>query len=278
LAVLWESVVEPVIRSLDLKKSEIPPNVWWCPTGPFSFLPIHAAGIYLTERMENVSDYVVSSYTPTISSLLSDIPSSTHSFKMMVVVQPETPGQRSLPCTLDELRKIEAHVPNNDMIRLVRGSVKDVMLSLATTSIAHFACHGTQNTHHPLESALFLQDGQLRVSQIMEQPMPNASLAFLNACETAMGDENLPDEVIHLGATLLFAGFCGVVATMWSIADPDGPKIADTFYEHLFKQKTADSSRTDTTQAARALHLAVAKLRSENASFVRWVPFIHLGR
>jgi hypothetical protein len=34
----------------------------------------------------------------------------------------------------------------------------------------------------------------------------------------------------------------------------------------------------DTTQAARALHLAVAKLRSKNAAFVRWVPFIHLGR
>ena len=38
------------------------------------------------------------------------------------------------------------------------------------------------------------------------------------------------------------------------------------------------SSQCDTTKAARALHLAVKKLRSENASFVRWVPFIHLGK
>ena len=38
-----------------------------------------------------------------------------------------------------------------------------------------------------------------------------------------------------------------------------------------------DSIGPDTTQAARALH-AVAKLRSENVSFARWVPFIHLGR
>jgi hypothetical protein len=30
-----------------------------------------------------------------------------------------------------------------------------------------------------------------------------------------MGDEHLPDEVIHLGSTLLFAVFRGVVATMW---------------------------------------------------------------
>ena len=45
--------------------------------------------------------------------------------------------------------------------------------------------------------------------------MPNASLAFLSACETAMGAEDLPDEAMHLAASLLFAGFGGVVATMW---------------------------------------------------------------
>jgi hypothetical protein len=128
----------------------------------------------------------------------------------------------------------------------------------------------------------------------MEKSMPNASLAFLSACETAKGDENLPDEVIHLGATLLFAGFRGVVATMWrvdyislcnsdliisrSIADIDGPKIADSFYENLFKKCATSQAGPDTAQAARALHLAVAKLRSEKVSFVRWVSFVHLGR
>jgi CHAT domain-containing protein len=198
-----------------LQKSDIPPKLQWCPTGPFSFLPIHAAGLYLTERTECISDYVVSSYTPTISSLLNDVPLSTNSFKTMVVIQPDTPGQKSLLCTIEELQKIEAHVPNNNLIRLVRPSVKEAMLHLQVASIAHFACHGQQNAHNPLECALLLQDGQLEVSQIMQQPMPNASLAFLSACETAMGDENLPDEVIHLGATLLFAGFRGVVATMW---------------------------------------------------------------
>ena len=65
-----------------------------------------------------------------------------------------------------------------------------------------------------------------------------------------------------------------------SISDVDGPQIADTFYENLFKEhgSATDASEPDTTGAARALHLAVAKLRSQNASFVRWVPFIHLGR
>ena len=106
-------------------------------------------------------------------------------------------------------------MPNHDLVKLARGSVKEVISHLPEVSIAHFACHGEQNIQNPLESALLLQDGPLKISHIMQKPMPNASLAFLSACETAMGDENLPDEVIHLGATLLFAGFGGVVATMW---------------------------------------------------------------
>ena len=63
-----------------------------------------------------------------------------------------------------------------------------------------------------------------------------------------------------------------------SIVDADGPAIADSFYGHLFKEYEIDNVGSDTTQAARALHHAVAKLRSENVPFARWVPFIHLGR
>jgi hypothetical protein len=41
----------------------------------------------------------------------------------------------------------------------------------------------------------------------MQQSMPNVLLAFLSTCEMEMGNENLPNEVIHLGSTLSFAGF-----------------------------------------------------------------------
>jgi hypothetical protein len=52
------------------------------------------------------------------------------------------------------------------------------------------------------------------MSQIAAQPMPNAPLAFLNSFQ-AVVDESLQDEVIHSAAALLFAGFRGVVTTMW---------------------------------------------------------------
>jgi CHAT domain-containing protein len=163
---------------------------------------------------ESVFDYVVSSYTPTITAILPAPPPPSNSFKMVVVVQPDT-----LPYTIQELQKIQAHVPSECIVELgvpgTPASVEEVISHLSTASMVHFACHGLQDTHNPLNSALVLEDGELTVSRIMQQSMPNALLAFLCACETASGDENLPDEAIHLGATLLFAGFRGVIATMW---------------------------------------------------------------
>ena len=65
---------------------------------------------------------------------------------------------------------------------------------------------------------------------------------------------------------------------MW---DEDGPVIADSFYRHLFLPSASlnGSERVDlrTTEAARALHAAVMKLRQQRRPFMSWVPFIHLG-
>jgi CHAT domain-containing protein len=193
--------------------------VRWCLTGPFAFLPIHAAGIYTKGMTISVSDYVVSSYVPTIGSLLRTLSPnanptcSTSPFQMMVVIQ------QGLPCANQELQNIAGHVPNECLVKLgVSGApatVDKVVSHLSAASIAHFACHGQQNKENPLESSLILEDGRLKISRIMHESNPNASLAFLCACETAMGDKDLPDEAMHLGATLLFAGFRGTVATMW---------------------------------------------------------------
>jgi hypothetical protein len=46
------------------------PRIHWCPTGAFAFVPVHAAGISEGPNREYCADYVVSSYTPTLASLL----------------------------------------------------------------------------------------------------------------------------------------------------------------------------------------------------------------
>ncbi|KAJ7606436.1 hypothetical protein B0H17DRAFT_865920, partial [Mycena rosella] len=62
------------------------------------------------------------------------------------------------------------------------------------------------------------------------------------------------------------------------MADLDGPKIAETFYQHLFKGCDTNTDPPDLTKAAECLHNAVAELRADpNVPFSRWVPFVHYG-
>jgi CHAT domain-containing protein len=49
----------------------------------------------------------------------------------------------------------------------------------------------------------------------MEFELDRPWFAYLSACETAKGDAKQPDQVMHLAAAMLFAGFKHVVATMW---------------------------------------------------------------
>lgn len=107
-------------------------------------------------------------------------------FKMMVVIKPQTLGYPPLPCTNDELRKIEEHVPMQPLVRLgvpdALASVETVFFHLYTVSMVHLVCHSQQIPDRPLESSFILADGQkLKLAKIME-PMPNALLAFLSAC------------------------------------------------------------------------------------------------
>jgi CHAT domain-containing protein len=141
-------------------------------------------------------------------------PPSGQDFKMTVVV--DTKG---LNFVQRELNKIKARVPNDSLVLLglpdAPAHIEVILSLLSTSSVVHFACHGKQDKFKPLNSALFVDDGRLEISRIIQQPLPNGSLAFLSACETAMGDSHLPDEAMSLGASLLFSGFRHVIATMW---------------------------------------------------------------
>jgi CHAT domain-containing protein len=89
---------------------------------------------------------------------------------------------------------------------------------METHSWIHFACHAVQESK-PTKSAFCLHDKHLELSTIITKSFPYADFAFLSACQTATGDENLSEEAVHLAAGLMLAGYRGVIATMWSIKD-----------------------------------------------------------
>ncbi|KAJ6552853.1 CHAT domain-containing protein [Mycena capillaripes] len=295
LAGLWNAVAKPVFHALGLKASMlIPSRLWWCSTGVWTAFPIHAAGIYGEDGADCVLDYVVSSYTPTVTALLDPPTQNADQFNMTAIIESNAPDFPRLPGARAELTKITDRIPNNWLTVVggtgtARATVATSLLHLRHSSIVHFACHGVQDLTQPLDSGLILSDGCLKISEIMRKPESSTSespprirsLAFLNACETAKGDFGSVNEAMHLAAGPLFAGFSGVVGTMWGMGDGDGPEIADAFYEHLFKDTDPAHNPPilpDLMKSAEALHAAVAKLRKiPGIPFARWVPFVHYG-
>jgi CHAT domain-containing protein len=256
-----------------------PPRMWWCPTGPLAFLPIHAAGIYENSVPgSSISDYVISSYTPTLNALitLKDHKTRRQFRGLLVVSQSNTPGQSALPNTMVELTRIQQRAGHFG-VHILQGpaaSVQNVVKGMESHSWVHFACHAIQDTVEPTKSALCLHDGHLKLEAIVTKLFPHADLAFLSACQTATGDEKLSEEAVHLAAGLMLAGYRSVIATMWSIKDQDAPVVADHVYSHLF-----GNAEPDSTKAALALHHAVKQLHQQvgDLSFLSWVPFIHVG-
>jgi CHAT domain-containing protein len=201
--------------------------------------------------------------------------------RILVVTQPATPGLDPLRGTLAEAEQIASHFAH-DVTRLddAHATVAAVVAAMPAHDWAHFACHGVQDAREPTRSALCLFDGALELAQLMDMALPRArmQLAVLSACQSARGDEQLPEEAVHLAAGMLAAGYQSVVATMWSIEDDDGPVLADVLYAAL-KRQLERRERSGRTEVAYALHEAVLNLQQKVGvkNFVRWVPFIHLG-
>jgi CHAT domain-containing protein len=223
-------------------------------------------------------DSVVSSYTPTLEALLKP-PSYAEiggrETGVLVVSQPDTPGSRPLSGTKEEAARIQSIFPESKVLNSMRGTVAAVLDDMRTHSWVHLACHGLQNSTDPTNSAFSLYDGKLTLANLMALSLSHAELAFLSACQTASGDQKLPEEAVHLAAGMLSVGYKSVIGTMWSIGDAHAPVVATKFYEVMKEQLAAGGK----LEPAYALHEATTHLRKKIGvdDFLRWIPFVHFG-
>jgi CHAT domain-containing protein len=129
------------------------------------FLPLHAAGIYGTSSVECCSDYVVSSYTPTLTALSRS--------------QKSNPGFSKVGAklSLTAVRNINAHDANlpplwdvEDEIRQAQATAEEANILVVNTCVdeeaiitsvteaftganmVHIACHGIQDPGNALSS------------------------------------------------------------------------------------------------------------------------------
>ncbi|TEB18102.1 hypothetical protein FA13DRAFT_1804114 [Coprinellus micaceus] len=296
---LWTEVVKPILEALAFprvgKLSErILPRIWWCPTGALSFLPLHAAGRYDDSDSDSILDYAVSSYTPTISSLTERVKMphlvNPEVAGLFLTSQPNARGLPSIPGTIREVNEVHARASEKGIrVSKVEGnalSVSDCLKHMEEFSCIHLACHASQYTEEPIRSQFRFHTGSLELDTVMRRNLKNADLAFLSACETSTGEDQLSEEAVHLAAGMLAAGYRRVVATMWAIGDRHAPDLANDFYQYLWDhQEDATGTCFDGSLSAHALHHATQRLRDrlddagldKEKALLAWVPYVHYG-
>ena len=274
---LWDAVARPVLSQLE-NHGGIPPRIWWCPSGLFAFLPLHAAGYHHTagdRHPRTVIDHAVSSYTPTLRALHHARRSRARPGppSVLVATMPTTPGASDLPGAGLEAMLIESCFGARATI-LDRPRAAEVRAALPRHTFAHFACHAVTDPEQPSHGQLLLSDhasDPFSVAQVSALQLKDAELAYLSACSTAAGALRLPEEAINLASAFQLAGFRHVVGTLWPIADSAAVNLAARVYAGLARDGSADDVALTLHDAVRALRAQVADRPS------LWAAHVHVG-
>ncbi|KAI9568167.1 CHAT domain-containing protein [Boletus coccyginus] len=273
---LWDQIVSLIVDFLQM----IHPAqscIWWCPTAEFSVLPLHAAGPY-RKGQRNLPNIYISSYTPTLAALIrarrpTPSCSTTRRKSFVTIGQAEAIGESELASVGAELDNIGQSVDSLTTFICIDGEesfISRVVEELGKNDWVHLACHGLPNPQKPFESAFALRDGHFTIQRIIGCNLENPEFAYLSACHTTVGDEESPDEVIHLASAMQFSGFRSVIGTMWAVDDGETNKITSTFYKYMVDE----SGRLDHTRAAFALNQT---MKIVDIPFDQRILYVHLG-
>lgn len=305
---LWEALGHPCLNALGFTSAVFDdrwPHIWWIPTDALSCMPIHAAGRYTTGSTETVLDRTMSSYALTMKSLLHgrkrDLASAYKSQRQsaLLVAMRNTPGSGKLPFAEDEANMVKQMCPKlylkPDTPRPLK---EEVLSSLKTCKVFHFAGHGRLNPTEPSKSCLCLEDWKnnpLTVQDIRGKNLESTQpfLAYLSACRTGTNMESrLSDEGIHLVGAFHLIGFRPVIGTLWEVSDRHCVDVAEVFYGTLRDEGMTDMS------VCKGLHQALRQLRDKGRAKSKgirditavseeedkpdlgntdWMPYIYFG-
>ncbi|KAL5523186.1 hypothetical protein ACEPAF_1453 [Sanghuangporus sanghuang] len=278
MKVLWDRVVSKVVEKLKGIGITEGSRIWWCPTSVLTAFPFHAAGPYTDAhgKMKYLLDDYISSYTPTLTSLINARSGALVRDARMLLV-----GDLKLPSAKEEWRSI-SRTRHIEKLLLDKASPGAVIKALRKVEWVHFVCHGIL-AEEPFDSSLKLPGGNLTLLDIARAHLPNAEFAFLSACHTAeQGPESALDESLHLAVAMQFCGFRSVVGTMWQLLDRDGPFLSKAVYGHLMYELEEGEMKFKAAAAAvRKAALSLREWKDEgrngDAMTERWVNLVHIG-
>ena len=283
LAGLYELVGRHIVERLRKFKVPQKSRVWWCPTGAFCSLPLHAMGPIPSDDGKELyfSDLYIPSYTPSLSALIESrkrgsLSDASDNLKpsILLVAQPDT-----LPGAVGEIAVIQTTKTPVTALISAMATPKTVIEGLMVHRFAHFVCHGLLEAGKPFDASLELHGDNLTLLNIVGSQLPTAEFAFLSACHTAeLTEGSATNEGLHLAAAMQYCGFRSVVGTMWAMADTDGADLSKHFYKAIFVDNAKQNGVPYHERSARALQTAVKKLRKKRGmTLERWVNFVHYG-
>ncbi|KAL5520622.1 GSE1_2 [Sanghuangporus sanghuang] len=274
-------VVSKIVQKLKELGINEGSRIWWCPTSVLSAFPFHAAGPYkgADGSMRYLLDDYISSYTPTLTSLVTARSGAQNGGERMLFV-----GDTSLPAAKKE-RDAIIRIRRFKQLLGDRATPESVLRLLQEAQRTHFTCHGLLKDE-PFNSSLKLSGGRLTLLDIAHANLPHAEFAFLSACHTAEQGPNFAlDEALHLAAGMQFCGFRSVVGTMWKLLDRDGPFLAGAVYGYMMRDLEGEETRFKRVTAA--VREAALRLRERGdegpdgrkveIKSERWVNLVHIG-
>lgn len=298
LAELWDLVVSPVVDRL-LPHTPKGSRIWWCPTGKFTSLPLHAAGPYQGIEL-NLSQLYISSYTPTLSSLIKSrrTKSSTtpHRSSFTPFLSNFLKGRKSkssrpftptlASCTfaaicsnertedIDMLRKVLPLTCTMTRITGANATHEHVIRAIREQPWIHFNSKAEPNFDLPFKSHFPLHDkpmSLLEIAQTLAEVERPPEFAFLSVSHGSSGTEG--HESMHFPHALHMAGFQSVVGTMWAVDEEVTRRIASAFYHSVVVESRGV---VDCASAAKALNQAL-KTVEEGTPLEQRIAFVHVG-
>lgn len=276
---LWDAIVGPVLTQLGLAAPPVGKplgRMWWLPSALLNFLPLHAAGGRSdTGVAVSALDLVISSYTPTVRSLLRVRERGRaidSAIGPLVVAMPNTPGMGDLPGAREDAEYLQQTFPGVGTLINERAMKNVVLEKLPEHPWVHFSCHGDSDRVNPSASHLFVAEAEELTVLEVSRKRVDGEFAFLAACRTSQSGLALVDEAVHLAGAFQLAGYRHVLAAMWPIED----KVALSISRCVYTQIRPGS--TSVKNAAKILHDAVRKIRNELPEHpVLWASYVHLG-